>query len=154
MSRDLWVNRCRDKIHSRFLLTQAVVLRWAQLLRGARPRIETDRPRQMDTPLKELATGAVQLDDETLQVELRGTPYEPPRPEPEEDILGELAGLTVATTTTIEPPTPPVTRAAPETAGKADTPDTATTPSTETTTTTTVDAKEKTPAPTGAGDAA
>ncbi len=89
MSRDLWVNRCREKITSRFLLTQATVLRWEQLLRGARPRIQTEHPRQMETPLEELATGAIKLDSEGLQVELLGTPYEPPRPEPEEELLAE-----------------------------------------------------------------
>jgi hypothetical protein len=29
----MWVNRCRVKIHSRFLLAQAAVLRWEQLAR-------------------------------------------------------------------------------------------------------------------------
>ena len=124
MSRDTWVNRCRTKIKSRFLLTQAATLRWEQLLRGARPRIETDYPRQMETPLKELATGAVQLDRESLQVELFGTPYEPPRPEPDEDLLGEIEEAvaeatatpavpttkpTTATTTTATPPPVPTT---------------------------------------------
>ncbi len=90
MSRDVWVNRCRRVIESRFLLTQATVLRWEQLLRGARPRIQTERPRQMETPLEELATGAIKLDHENLQVELLSAPYEPPRPEPEDDLLGEL----------------------------------------------------------------
>ena len=90
MSRDVWVNRCRLKIHSRFLLTQAAVLRWEQLLRGARPRIPTDHPKGMETPLRELATGAVQLDRDTFQVDLLGTPYDPPPPEPEEDLLEGL----------------------------------------------------------------
>lgn len=90
MSRDLWVNRCREKLASRYLLTQAAVLRWEQLLRGARPRVATETPKQMETPLKELATGAVTLDKENLQVDLVGTPYEPPRPEPDDDLLDEL----------------------------------------------------------------
>jgi hypothetical protein len=90
MSRDIWVNRCRAKMKSRYLLTQAVVLRWEQLLRGARPRVATDYPKQMQTPLQELATGAVTLDAEALQVDLVGTPYDPPRPEPDADLLDEL----------------------------------------------------------------
>ena len=90
MSRDIWVNRCRAKHKSRYLLTQAVVLRWEQLLRGARPRVATDTPKQMETPLKELATGAVTLDADNLQVDLVGTPYDPPRPEPDDDLLDEL----------------------------------------------------------------
>ena len=68
----------------------------------------------METPLKELATGAVQLDRESLQVELFGTPYEPPRPEPDEDLLGEIeeavveatATKTASTTTTPATPVP------------------------------------------------
>ncbi len=95
MSRDRWVNRCRRTIESRFLLTQAAILRWEQLLRGARPRIQTARPRQMETPLQELATGAVKLDDEGLKVELLGAPYEPPRPEPEDELLGEVGAPVV-----------------------------------------------------------
>jgi len=90
MSRDMWVNRCRVKIHSRFLLSQAVVLRWEQLLRGARPRIPTDHPKGMETPLRELATGAVLLDRDKLQVALLGQPYDPPRPEPDDEGLDEF----------------------------------------------------------------
>ena len=93
MSRDIWVNRCRERIESRFLLTQAAVLRWEQLLRGARPRVPTDQPKGMETPLRELASGAVKLDSEGLQVDLLGTPYEPPRPEPEDEALDEMEGL-------------------------------------------------------------
>ena len=96
MSRDMWVNRCRVKINSRFLLTQAAVLRWEQLLRGAKPRIPTDHPKGMETPLRELATGAVKLDRDKFQVDLLGAPYEPPRPEPEEDGLEELGLGTLA----------------------------------------------------------
>ena len=54
-NRDTWVNRCRLKIHSRFSLAQAAVLRWEQLLRGARPRITTENPKWMETPLREIA---------------------------------------------------------------------------------------------------
>jgi DNA-directed RNA polymerase subunit K/omega len=98
MSRDMWVNRCRNKIDSRFLLAQAAVLRWEQLLRGARPRIPTDHPKGMETPLRELATGAVKLDRDKFQVDLLGSPYEPPRPEPEEEGLDDLGlGLIAAT---------------------------------------------------------
>ncbi len=89
-SRDLWVNKARERIQSRFSLAQAAVLRWEQLLRGARPRVPTDRPKGMETPLRELATGAEVLDKESLQLDLLGTPYDPPRPEPEEDLLDEL----------------------------------------------------------------
>jgi len=89
-SRDLWVNKARERIHSRFSLAQAAVLRWEQLLRGARPRVPTDQPKGMETPLRELATGAVVLDADSYQLDLLGTPYEPPRPEPEEDLLDEL----------------------------------------------------------------
>jgi len=96
MSRDMWVNRCRVKIHSRFLLAQAAVLRWEQLLRGARPRIPTDHPKGMETPLRELATGAVLLDRDKLQVALLGQPYEPPRPEPDDDGLDEFSADLIA----------------------------------------------------------
>ena len=91
--RDLWVNKARERIDSRFSLAQAAVLRWEQLLRGARPRIPTDRPKGMETPLQELATGAVVFDADSFQLDLMGTPYDPPRPEPdpEDDLLDELA---------------------------------------------------------------
>jgi DNA-directed RNA polymerase subunit K/omega len=101
-NRDVWVNRCRQKIRSRFLLAQAAVLRWEQLLRGARARIPTENPKWMETPLKEIATDAVKMDAETYQVTLHGTPFEPPRPVPEEeydeleDIAAEEAVKTVA----------------------------------------------------------
>ena len=101
-SRDLWVNKAREKIDSRFSLAQAAVLRWEQLLRGARPRVPTDQPKGMETPLRELATGAVVLDAESYQLDLLGTPYDPPRPEPEDDLLDELeAG--VSTEETVAP---------------------------------------------------
>ena len=90
MSRDVWVNKARERIRSRFTLAQAAVLRWEQLLRGARPRVPTDQPKGMETPLRELATGAVVFDAESFQIDLLGTPYDPPRPEPEEDLLEEL----------------------------------------------------------------
>jgi len=85
-NRDIWVNRCRAKISSRFSLAQAAVLRWEQLLRGARPRITTENPKWMETPLREIATDAVTFDPEEFAVRLEGTPYEPPRPEPEDDL--------------------------------------------------------------------
>jgi DNA-directed RNA polymerase subunit K/omega len=87
MSRDTWVNKARERIESRFTLAQAAVLRWEQLLRGARPRVPTDHPKGMETPLRELATGAVVLDPESFQIGLLGAPYEPPRPEPDDDLL-------------------------------------------------------------------
>jgi len=93
MNRDTWVNRCREKITSRFSLAQAAVLRWEQLLRGARPRIPTEHPKGMETPLRELATGAVRLDPETYQLDLVGTPYEPPRPEPDQEEIDLLGGM-------------------------------------------------------------
>jgi hypothetical protein len=85
-NRDIWVNRCRRKLHSRFSLAQMAVLRWEQLLRGARPRIPTENPRWMETPLREIANDAVALDFEEFQVKLQGSPFEPPRPEPEEEL--------------------------------------------------------------------
>lgn len=94
-NRDMWVNRCRQKIQSRFSLAQAVVLRWEQLLRGARPRITTENPKWMETPLREIAADAVALDREEFAVKLAGTPYEPPRPEPGDeldDLLGAVLG--------------------------------------------------------------
>jgi DNA-directed RNA polymerase subunit K/omega len=104
-NRDIWVNRCRKKIESRFSLAQAAVLRWEQLLRGARPRISTENPKWMETPLREIASDAVELDAEEFAVKLAGTPYEPPRPEPEDElddllggVLGDAEGETVKET--------------------------------------------------------
>ncbi len=91
-NRDIWVNRCRQKIQSRFSLAQAAVLRWEQLLRGARPRITTENPKWMETPLREIATDAVSLDTEKFVVNLAGTPYEPPRPEPGDELDDLLGG--------------------------------------------------------------
>lgn len=91
-NRDIWVNRCRQKIQSRFSLAQAAVLRWEQLLRGARPRITTEHPKWMETPLREIASDAVSLDNEEFVVNLAGTPYEPPRPEPGDELDDLLGG--------------------------------------------------------------
>ncbi len=91
-NRDIWVNRCRQKIPSRFSLAQAAVLRWEQLLRGARPRLTTENPKWMETPLREIATDAVSLDTEEFVVNLAGTPYEPPRPEPGDELDDLLGG--------------------------------------------------------------
>lgn len=91
-NRDIWVNRCRQKIPSRFSLAQAAVLRWEQLLRGARPRVTTENPKWMETPLREIATDAVSLDTEEFVVNLAGTPYEPPRPEPGDELDDLLGG--------------------------------------------------------------
>jgi DNA-directed RNA polymerase subunit K/omega len=92
-NRDIWVNRCRQKIQSRFSLAQAAVLRWEQLLRGARPRITTENPKWMETPLREIASEAVALDREEFAVKLAGTPYEPPRPEPGDELDDLLGGV-------------------------------------------------------------
>jgi DNA-directed RNA polymerase subunit K/omega len=92
-NRDIWVNRCRKHITSRFSLAQAAVLRWEQLLRGARPRIHTDNPKWMETPLREIADDVVQLDPEEFAVKLAGTPYEPPRPEAGDDLDQLLGGV-------------------------------------------------------------
>ena len=91
-NRDIWVNRCRQKIPSRFSLAQAAVLRWEQLLRGARPRITTENPKWMETPLREIANDAVTLDNEEFRVNLAGTPYELPRPEPSDELDDLLGG--------------------------------------------------------------
>ena len=91
-NRDIWVNRCRQKIQSRFSLAQAAVLRWEQLLRGARPRITTENPKWMETPLREIANDAVALDHEEFVVKLAGTPYELPRPESSDELDDLLGG--------------------------------------------------------------
>jgi len=91
-NRDIWVNRCRQKIQSRFSLAQAAVLRWEQLLRGARPRLTTENPKWMETPLREIASDAVVLDSEEFAVKLAGSPYEQPRPEPGDELDDLLGG--------------------------------------------------------------
>jgi DNA-directed RNA polymerase subunit K/omega len=117
-NRDIWVNRCRKQIQSRFSLAQAAVLRWEQLLRGARPRIHTDNPKWMETPLREIADEAIQLDKEEFVVKLAGTPYEPPRPEASDD-LDQLLGGVLEGQERLQPPAEPEAAAAETVAAEA-----------------------------------
>ncbi len=138
-NRDIWVSRCRHKIQSRFSLAQAAVLRWEQLLRGARPRLTTENPKWMETPLREIATGAVTLDTEEFVVNLGGTPYEPPRPEPSDeldDLLGGAlsnieGGATNAKEISAEAPTSEAAPAAPTSEAAPAAPDSEVAPAAE-----------------------
>lgn len=52
------VEDCLEKVHNRFLLSTVAVRRAKQLLRGARPLVESDN-KEVVTALREIAAGHV-----------------------------------------------------------------------------------------------
>jgi DNA-directed RNA polymerase omega subunit len=80
------IEKCLEKIPSRFELTTLVARRWESLIQGALPMVEEGDPRRLETVLQEIVDGKIELDTESRTIELKG---EPVRVEEEEALFDE-----------------------------------------------------------------
>ena len=78
------LEKCLEKIPSRFALATVATKRWEQLMQGARPMVETQTPRSMTTVFREIETDKLSLNMLDRKIEKRGVPIAPlPSPAPE-----------------------------------------------------------------------
>ena len=78
------LEKCLDKIPSRFALATVATKRWEQLKQGARPMVESSNPQGMNAVFKEIETGKLSLNMTDRQIEKHGVPIPAPPPEPVE----------------------------------------------------------------------
>ena len=78
------LEKCLDKIPSRFALATVATKRWEQLKQGARPMVESPNPQGMDAVFKEIETGKLSLNMAERLIEKHGVPIPAPPPEPVE----------------------------------------------------------------------
>jgi len=78
------LEKCLDKIPSRFALATVTTKRWEQLKHGARPMVESSNPQGMDAVFKEIETGKLSLNMSERLIEKHGVPIPAPPPEPVE----------------------------------------------------------------------
>ena len=76
------LEKCLDKIPSRFALATVATKRWEQLKQGARPMVESTNPQGMNAVFKEIETGKLSLNMEERLIEKHGVPIPAPPPEP------------------------------------------------------------------------
>jgi DNA-directed RNA polymerase omega subunit len=75
------LDKCLEKIPSRFALATVATKRWEQILHGSYPMVESSKPRALETVLKEIETGNLAFDVKERRIEKLGVPIPPP-PEP------------------------------------------------------------------------
>ena len=78
------LEKCLDKIPSRFALATVTTKRWEQLKQGARPMVESSNPQGMNAVFKEIETGKLSLNMSERLIEKHGVPIPAPPPEPVE----------------------------------------------------------------------
>ena len=75
------LEKCMEKIPSRFALATVTAKRWEQLKQGARPMVEGPPPDSMAVVLREIETGKLVLNMDEKKIEKLGTPLPlPPKP--------------------------------------------------------------------------
>ena len=79
------LEKCLDKIPSRFALATVATKRWEQLKQGARPMVESPNPQGMDAVFKEIETGKLSLNMSERIIEKHGVPIPAPAPTPAEE---------------------------------------------------------------------
>jgi DNA-directed RNA polymerase omega subunit len=72
------LEKCLEKIPSRFALATVATKRWEQLKQGARPMVETTTPRSMTTVFREIETDKLSLNMVDRKIEKHGVPITPP----------------------------------------------------------------------------
>ena len=85
------LDKCLEKIPSRFALATVATKRWEQLMQGARPMVEGPDPRAMSTVFREIETEKLALDMSERRIDKLGTPIALPPPPPPEEPLAEGA---------------------------------------------------------------
>jgi DNA-directed RNA polymerase omega subunit len=86
------LEKCLEKIPSRFELTTALARRWEALIQGAPPMVEVEDSKRMSTVFEEINDEKVALNTESRTVELKG---EPIRAEEEEALFDEYLDAAV-----------------------------------------------------------
>ena len=79
------LEKCLDKIPSRFALATVATKRWEQLKQGARPMVEHANPHGMDAVFKEIEQGKLSLNMTDRLIEKHGVPIPAPPPAPIEE---------------------------------------------------------------------
>lgn len=72
------LEKCMEKIPSRFALATVATKRWEQLMQGARPMVEINNPRSMQAVFREIETGKLTLNMKDRLIEKHGVPIPPP----------------------------------------------------------------------------
>ena len=85
MSSSKHLEKCLDKIPSRFALATVATKRWEQLKQGARPMVESPNPHGMDAVFREIETGKLSLNMTDRMIEKHGVPIPAPPPAPVEE---------------------------------------------------------------------
>ena len=80
------LEKCLEKIPSRFALATVATKRWEQLKQGARPMVEHANPHGMDAVFKEIETGKLSLNMTDRLIEKHGVPIPAPPPTPVEEL--------------------------------------------------------------------
>jgi DNA-directed RNA polymerase omega subunit len=78
------LEKCLEKIPSRFALATVATKRWEQLMHGARPMVETHTPLSMTTVFREIETDKLSLNVADRMIEKHGVPIAPPPGPPPE----------------------------------------------------------------------
>jgi DNA-directed RNA polymerase omega subunit len=87
------LEKCLEKIPSRFALATVTTKRWEQLMQGARPMVETQTPHSMTTVFREIETDKLSLNMAERSIEKHGVPIAPlPAPVPEPPVPAETPG--------------------------------------------------------------
>jgi DNA-directed RNA polymerase omega subunit len=81
------LEKCMEKIPSRFALATVTTKRWEQLMQGARPMVEISNPRSMSAVFKEIEQGKLSLNMKDRTIEKHGVPIPAP-PTPAIDEFG------------------------------------------------------------------
>ena len=69
MLRSLKDDELINRFGGRFKLTAVIQKRWRQLMRGARPMVDTDGLTDLEVVVKEIAEGKVIMDDGSTEKE-------------------------------------------------------------------------------------
>src|SRR5262245_56050684 len=108
------IEKCLDKIPSRFALATVASKRWEQLMQGGRPMVESPNSKSMNTVFKEIETGLLSLNMAERTIEKLGAPIPAPVELPSEEQL--LSDMPDDPTDAASPPpelAPPPRRPAP-----------------------------------------
>jgi DNA-directed RNA polymerase omega subunit len=78
------LEKCLERIPSRFALATVATKRWEQLMHGARPMVETPTPQALATVFREIETEKLSLNMTDRMIEKHGVPIAPPPGPPPE----------------------------------------------------------------------
>ena len=78
------LDKCLEKVQSRFALATVATKRWEQLMQGARPMVEVPNMKSMNAVFREIETDKLVLNMTDKTIEKHGVPIPaPPEPPPQ-----------------------------------------------------------------------